>query len=464
MHLVGQTGEGKTELAALQLQHFGPRMDARRLPGSWSSTGNALEMLAFAAKDTLVVVDDFAPSGTRFDVQGQHREAARLIRGKGNQAGRGRLGSDGTLRPAKPPRGLILSTGEDVPTGHSVRARMLVLELPAGEMNWKWLTTCQRKARQGLYSQAMVGFIQWLAPRYEEIRKRKGRRTAKLRSAATARSQHRRTPSIVAELAFGMELFLSYARDSGALDEAEVKRLWERTWTALGKAAELQSEHLASANPVDRFLELLRSAIVAGEAHVASNKGEEPDKPQVWGWRQKTIGAGDSERTEWQPQGDRIGWLKKKRKGQKENDLYLDPDAAYRVAQRMAIQDGLTVTPQTLWKRLEEAGILATTDKKRQRNTVRATLQGTRREVLHLHRKTLQPRKPSQPSQPSQEGDKAAVPSMDSWDGFDVQEPEPSHEAVPDEALGSALPPSDGPVGAASQNVNPITEESWEEV
>jgi hypothetical protein len=36
------------------------------LPAAWSSTGNALEVLAFHAKDALLVIDDFAPgSGGR---------------------------------------------------------------------------------------------------------------------------------------------------------------------------------------------------------------------------------------------------------------------------------------------------------------------------------------------------------------------------------------------------------------
>jgi hypothetical protein len=77
LHLAGPTGVFKTELAALAQQHFGPAMDARHVPGSWSSTGNALEATAFAAKDAILVVDDFAPSGSTSDVQRLHREADR---------------------------------------------------------------------------------------------------------------------------------------------------------------------------------------------------------------------------------------------------------------------------------------------------------------------------------------------------------------------------------------------------
>ncbi len=59
LHVVGETGAYKSELAALHQQFFGAAMDRRHLPGSWSSTGNALEAMAFHAKDTLIVIDDF---------------------------------------------------------------------------------------------------------------------------------------------------------------------------------------------------------------------------------------------------------------------------------------------------------------------------------------------------------------------------------------------------------------------
>ncbi len=44
LHVSGPTGAQKTELVALAQQHFGPEMNARALPASWSSTANALEL------------------------------------------------------------------------------------------------------------------------------------------------------------------------------------------------------------------------------------------------------------------------------------------------------------------------------------------------------------------------------------------------------------------------------------
>ncbi|HZA25592.1 MAG TPA: DUF927 domain-containing protein, partial [Dehalococcoidia bacterium] len=260
VHLAGATGIGKTELAALCQQHYGAGMDARHLPGSWLSTDNALEILAFLTKDTLMTVDDFSPGGDHHKIQALHARADRLFRAQGNAAGRGRLRSDGTLRPTRPPRGLVLSTGEDVPRGQSLRARVLVLEVPgqgAGAVDWDKLTFCQADAAAGLYAQAMAGFVRWLAPQYRDVGQRLKEEIASLRAEACQSGQHPRTPDIVASLAVGLHYFLVFAQEVGALDEDEAATLWRRGWQALVGATESQKEHQASSEPTRCFLELL---------------------------------------------------------------------------------------------------------------------------------------------------------------------------------------------------------------
>lgn len=117
--LVGPTGTFKSEAVALAQQHYGAGMNARHLPGNFASTANCIETLAFLAKDALLVVDDFAPAGGSQDIARYHSTADRILRAAGNNQGRGRLRSDATLHNQRPPRGLILATGEDSPRSHS---------------------------------------------------------------------------------------------------------------------------------------------------------------------------------------------------------------------------------------------------------------------------------------------------------------------------------------------------------
>ena len=401
LHLAGPTGAGKTELAALAQQHFGAGLDARHLPASWTSTPNALEGLAFAAKNALLVIDDFSPGGSHTDIQRTHQTADRVLRAQGNHSGRGRMSPDATLKPIKPPRGLILSTGEDLPRGQSLQARMLTVELDLDTLDWQKLTAGQTDAASGLYAQAIDGYLRWLAPQNTQIAAQLPIEVARLRSAAAQSGTHRRTPLIVAELAAAAGYFLNYAQQAGAIIQTQADELWERTWQALGQAAAAQHRHHTAADPARRFLELLTAAIASGRAHLTTADGQQPANPGAWGWHQKPGSR------EWQPQGDKIGWLT-------ENGLYLEPDAAHAAAQKLARDSGETIPTgrQTLHKRLHEHGLLASTDhESRGRLTVRRTLQGKRRTVLHLHPDTLTADSPEHPNQPNHTPPRPATPA-----------------------------------------------------
>jgi hypothetical protein len=375
LHLTGPTGSFKSEAAALTQQHFGAGLDARHLPANWSSTGNALEGLAFAAKDAVLVVDDFCPVGSATDVQRYHKEADRLLRGQGNRAGRQRLRADTSLRSDKFPRGLTLSTGEDTPRGPSLRARVLVLEISPGDLGPPppdanpTLTACQRDAAAGKYAAALSGFLRWLAPQLDAVRGRLRAELAELRNQARGDGHHARTPGIVADLAVGLRYVLDFALDAGAVSEAERTELWERGWAALTEAGAAQAAHIATAEPAGQFLRLLSAALASGYAHVADGDGNQPPEPQRWGWRPDAGG----------PQGTRVGWLV-------DGEVYLEPEAAFAVVQRFARDqnESFPITSHTLRRRLKEKGLLATTDEARGKLTVRKTLQGTRRDVLHL--------------------------------------------------------------------------------
>jgi hypothetical protein len=380
LHLAGETGAFKSELAALHQQHFGAGMDRRHLPGAWSSTGNSLEVLAFSGKDMLLVIDDFAPQGSAQDIARYHAAADRVFRAAGNQAGRGRLDSTAKLREAKPPRSLILSTGGEIPRGHSVRARLLILEIAKGEVQPGKLSACQRDAHAGLYAEAMGAFVRWIAGGYDQIQAAFGKKVLELREKALSSPAHARTPDIVASLQAGFELFLEFGHECSAIGDVEYEYLTGQCWDALRNVALAQARHHAATEPTARFLELLCASLASGRAHLQARDGKMPETvAAACGWR---FGNGGN----WSPFGDCIGWMDG-------DDLLLESTAAYRVVQ-MAARDSaepFSISEQMLRKRLHEKGLLASIDKPRQTLTVRRTLAGSRKEVLHLRRETLLP-------------------------------------------------------------------------
>jgi hypothetical protein len=322
-----------------------------------------------------------------------HREADRLLRAQGNRAGRQRMRADGGLRPAKPPRGLVLSTGEDVPRGQSLRARLLALELAPGELDWSRLTACQQQAAAGRYAGALAGYVRWLAPRYAGVRDGLRAEVAALRDRISSEGLHARTPGIVADLAVGWRHWLDYALAVGAVDAAERETLDHRVWAALREAGANQAGYLAAAEPSGHFLRLLAGTLASGRAHCAGPSGNCPPAGEAWGWRN----IGDR----WEPRGRRVGWIDGV-------DLYLEPEAAFAEVQELARHQGdsLAVSPRTLWRRLREGGLLASWDEPRQRHTVRRRLGGhERRDVLHLRADVLSTSaRPSRPSPPRSGG------------------------------------------------------------
>jgi hypothetical protein len=370
LHISGKSGAGKSALAALAVQHYGRGMDARHLPGNWSSTDNALGGLQFVAKDALLVVDEFKPIGTAQDIARWHAKADRVLRAQGNGSGRQRMRADATLREEKPPRCLTLSTGEDNPRGDSLQARMLILAMSKEDMDWTRLTAAQQDASSGQYALAMAGYLSWIAPQYEDIRAGLEHEKADLRDRIVGKGQHQRTPEIVANLFVGLRYFLKFAIEVGALSEDEAKGLWIKCHKYLAQASAVHAAQQANELPTRRFAELLQSALLSGKAHVASAvDGKKPEQDALaWGW-------GDS-----YPHGGCIGWVDG-------DNLYLEPTTAHTLASTIAQQgnEAFPLTHRMLSQHLQDEKLLLSQEPARESRSVRKMIAGNRVAVLHLH-------------------------------------------------------------------------------
>lgn len=386
LFLSGLTGTRKSEIAAIAQGHYGPEFRGKNLPANWSSTPNSLEKICFLAKDALTVVDDFNPVGSQYDINAYHKKADQLMRGQGNQAGRQRMRADGTLRPTYFPRGLILGTGEDIPRGQSLRARTLVLEVVPTDVNLDVLSELQVARGDGVLAQAMAAFVQWLAPQMDTLADTLPDRKQVLRQEALeAGKAHSRTPDIIASLMVGVEMFLRFATDHGAITKNQAGTLWGECQDAIREAAIRQANIQEEECPVQRFMELLASAMSGGSAHLEGSKGGLPQvNPEVYGWRETTAIVNNNQIKDHRPFGKRVGWVD-------DSGVYLDMEVAFGVAQSLASSQGNTIAigPKTLQKRMANKGVIVSSESGV--NTKRITLAGTRVRVLHISREALHP-------------------------------------------------------------------------
>lgn len=380
-HVGGTTGNYKTEMAALCQRHYGSTMTAECLPASWSGTANANEDLAFRAKDALLVIDDFKPVGSRQDVARAHREADRVIRGQGNGIGRQRMRGDLTLRPPRPPRGVLLSTGEEVPAGQSLQARTILVMPKRGDVDVAKLTECQSKADQ--FSSAMSGYIQHLAQTRGEaksIRMAIEEERARLRCEGV----HARSPTVVATLIVALRRFLRFCREVGAISVGSERAFVARGEAALRDVMVTQAEFMRDSDPVNMFAQAVGQCLQSGQAHLvdlASQAVPEPELARLAGWHlaQSEVSGGGPTREEWKPQGNLIGWV---RAGT--DDLFLLPDPAFKVVRAGSGDDvqRIPIGPKMLWRAMQEAKALKSHDEGRNTKKIRVGAQSVN--TIHL--------------------------------------------------------------------------------
>jgi hypothetical protein len=254
----------------------------------------------------------------------------------------------------------VITTGEDVPVGESLTARMLIIRVPEGSgldlSPGAPINAAQAAAREGRHALAMAGFINWLVPRYGEISSNLEARRIRLGHQVRPIASHSRTPGIYGDLMIGLEEWMGFAREIGAIDEQQAAALEEKARMAVMAAIREQGEYLESADPVERYRDLLREAIASGKAHVRA-PGEEPGP------------------------GVHLGWIFA-------DGTYLYPAVSLNLAKDLAqaVGDPLPFSGQAMNRRLLERGWLLSTnlEQKRKSIPVRKKVEDRTETVLHL--------------------------------------------------------------------------------
>lgn len=389
--LHGLTGSRKSAIAAIALAFFG-NFTARSFPSNWSDSVNDCETKSHQAKDAVFVVDDFKPSVSQTEANKLHAMAERLIRNTGNQAGRGRRDSNMQAKAAPYNRSLMLITAEDLPRGQSLLGRLLILELAGADVDNNTLTRLQRAAEAGDFSGLMSAYLQWLAPRLDQLKKDLPKNVGIFRDSAINNGlacSHPRAPEIYANLVAGSETFLEFLEDAGAVGSEQSNGLLSAIEDGLQQAFSEQGAYQTDQDESERFLQLLRAALSSGNAHISCRLklGPPEIRPYAWGWRDAgTDLVGDKS---YSPMGDCIGYYAAP-KDNNPAEVWLQQDTAFKIAQQFARNQGdsFLLSPSSLWRRMHEKGFILQTEvaveRGRPRLTVKRTVAGHGKRVMVL--------------------------------------------------------------------------------
>ena len=255
-YIWGVSGSKKSTLIALLLSHFG-NFEHTGLPASFRDTGNSIEKLAFLAKDTVLAVDDLYPAREPKERAKLEGVLEHLSRNQGDRTGKGRMKADTSLREGLPPRGLALCSGEIMPLSGSSLARNFVHKLQKGDIDLKKLTRAQ--SQKALLSQAMRGYLEWLAPQMGDLPDQLKEAFTHLRGEATGKAtvktRHCRLNEAISHLHLGLNSFLSFAVSQGALSQEEGKKILQEAWEIFNQIADEQALQEQAGEPSKKIAE-----------------------------------------------------------------------------------------------------------------------------------------------------------------------------------------------------------------
>lgn len=304
----GVSGTFKTTLLILALGHFGNFPGAESL-SNFEDTPGILERRAFTLKDTLHIIDDYHPSASRKAADGKESIAQRMIRGYSNRTARGRLNSDLTEKGRYEPRGMMIMSGEEMPSLESTLARVCLIEITAGALVLDKLTTIQNNADALPF--AMASYISWIRDNMEEIKETFPARFRELRERAATEGFHNKLPEQAAFMGFALETATSFFNEKGVLSNDDAAALVSEGWGIFRQLAAKLQERIQDDDPVALFFEIVSTLLLQSQARMECFPGYSGER----------IGA-----------GEQIGWYDS-------SCLYLLPTAIWNIVQRRCIAE-----------------------------------------------------------------------------------------------------------------------------
>jgi len=358
----GPTGAFKSTLTALALCHFGD-FDYKHLPASWRDTANLLEKLLFLAKDLPLVIDDWAPGQDSSKARELESKAEYIIRAQGNRQGRGRMRPDTSSRPNYIPRGFLITSGEQLPSGHSHTARIFTVELEKGNLDKEQLTEAQHDSH--LYRCAMAGYIAWLAEKWDEIKPALRKEYLECRGKVVNEELHPRLPEAIALLYTGLCTGVKFAVETGAMTQKQATALMEDGWAIFVELAQEQGTRVNEERPAKRFIEALRAALNMGTAMLRDKNETVPKQPA--------------------PHQTPIGW-----DDYIDGYILLDPLPVYQVVVQyyQRAGDPFTIKREAVWQDLRRMGYI--TNGTERHSTSVERVDGKAKRVLRLKRSVIE--------------------------------------------------------------------------
>lgn len=267
--LIGQHGTHKTSIASLFLNHFG-RFGIRGMPTNFTSTLNAVRRSAFAAKDALLLVDDYFPATSIQERRKMENIMQVISRTFGDKANRNRLNADLSMQKGMPARCIAMMTGETLPdVGASGQARMYVIELDKKSYAYSdELEQLRQDAEDGALRKAMSSYIEWLLPQAEDLPQRLREMFRDYRKRAheliAGAATNDRADDAVAHIMIGLTMMMEWVKSMGMMSAEDVQDQLNEWWGIVVSNTKAQGAEGKDESPVAMFMTAVREMLISG--------------------------------------------------------------------------------------------------------------------------------------------------------------------------------------------------------
>ncbi len=255
--LIGESGVGKSSIAAIINSHFG-NFTRNSFNTSLDDTASKIEKQAYNLKDTILVPDDLNPENDEKKIKITNKIIALF----GDRQGRGRITPQGKIRTTYYARGTAIITGEFLPNlAFSRLARVVVLEFTKNTTSEKAILYYQTEKEKLAYT--MKKYIEWIINNENDV----------INTAKTIVQQfennliinnkelHGRTREAIAILYIGFNLYVEFLQTNSIISEEEKRNLLENSKEILKKVAQKQAQEIKNLTPTEMFYNAIEQLI-----------------------------------------------------------------------------------------------------------------------------------------------------------------------------------------------------------
>ena len=341
LHYIGTTGTRKSALLGILQAFYGLAEPAL----SWRGTANSIEIASSALRDALVTVDDLKNSTS------DRGTSTKVFQSYADRRGRTRGSRTGGLLQSRFMAGLLVSAGEDIPSGEaSIAARALFVPVGAKDANLAELSLAQAAAPH--LATVTARYIGWLQGRQADIGERFDTMFKAERGHYTRLLEHHkglndagRVATNCALLDVGMGTLCEWLLTQGWSNETATG-LIRSTRGALEKLARQQAQAIGEESAAGAFIGALRALLDARRVELVNVGENDTSLPAL---------AESSPRA---AMSTIIGW-------QQGQILYLQPELTIAEVRNWLNKQGRALpTERGLYAQLRDGGYLSRTSDK----------------------------------------------------------------------------------------------------